>query len=189
MPRKPSPPPPPSDHPADGAAGEPPSLDALARRYMDLWQDQWAAVAADPDMTSTFARLVRTLGQAAWPPGNPFTTAQNGAPGGAGAWMAGAPFLSPSSFPWGSHAGTHTTTAATAATTGATPAGDASDGGDGRLAEFAERIALLERQARRSGAKSWNQGGANCRPTSPAPTLMPWPRRLTGKPGADSTPS
>ncbi|WP_244909347.1 hypothetical protein [Nitrospirillum viridazoti] len=162
MPRETDAPPPPSGAPEDEAAptpGEPPSVESLARRYLDLWQDQWAAMAADPDMTGAFARLVRALGQAtawtagggqtAWPGGNPF--AASGANPGAGAWM-GAPFFTPAAFPWGPHASTPSTTDRTGHDTpaeappGPPAVGDASDGGDGRLAELAGRIATLERQ-------------------------------------------
>ncbi|MBB6254725.1 hypothetical protein FHS74_005315 [Nitrospirillum iridis] len=165
MPRKSNAPPPDSDSPADAAApppGDPPSLDTLARRYLDLWQDQWAAVAADPDMTGAFARLVRALGQTAWPSGNPFAagtggTTASGVNPGVAAWM-GAPFFSPATFPWGPYANTQTSTGGGAPATGPgadtapeTPpgspaAGDPPDGGDGRLAELAGRIAALERQ-------------------------------------------
>ena len=49
---------------------DPPSLDELARRYLDLWQDQWAAMVADPDAADTMARLYDLIGQqaAAWLP-------------------------------------------------------------------------------------------------------------------------
>ncbi|MEA1651602.1 hypothetical protein UAJ10_21630 [Nitrospirillum sp. BR 11164] len=177
MPRETDAPPSPSGAPEDEAAptpGEPPSLESLARRYLDLWQDQWAAVAADPDMTGAFARLVRTLGQATawtagggqatWPGGNPFAagTGGSGANPGAGAWM-GAPFFTPATFPWGAYANPQSTTGSSpfggtadagrggAGSAPPTPpgppaAGDAPDGGDGRLAELAGRITALERQ-------------------------------------------
>ena len=46
---------------------DPPNLDELARRYLDLWQDQVAAMSADPDMSRTmgrYAQLWATLGPA-----------------------------------------------------------------------------------------------------------------------------
>jgi hypothetical protein len=36
---------------------EPPDLDALARRYLDLWQDQVTAMAGDPQLAAAFARM------------------------------------------------------------------------------------------------------------------------------------
>jgi hypothetical protein len=44
-------------------------LEALARRYLDLWQDQVAAMAADPELSDTLARLWQTTaaaGPAGW---------------------------------------------------------------------------------------------------------------------------
>jgi hypothetical protein len=43
----------------------PPSLDSLARRYLDLWQDQWTAAAADPEVIENFVRLFQMMGQGA----------------------------------------------------------------------------------------------------------------------------
>ncbi|HLY58112.1 MAG TPA: hypothetical protein VKS60_21295 [Stellaceae bacterium] len=40
----------------------PPDLSALARRYVELWQDQLAAVAADPEMADTLARWLKVAG-------------------------------------------------------------------------------------------------------------------------------
>src|SRR5215470_5353888 len=48
---------------------ESPDLEALARRYLDLWQDQMAAMAADPELSETLARLWQTTaaaGPAGW---------------------------------------------------------------------------------------------------------------------------
>jgi hypothetical protein len=45
-------------------------LEDLARRYLELWQDQATAMAADPAMLETLGRLA----QFAWPPGlNPLS--------------------------------------------------------------------------------------------------------------------
>jgi len=43
---------------------EPPELESLVRRYLDLWQEQWAAMAADPELADAFARWFATLSQA-----------------------------------------------------------------------------------------------------------------------------
>ena len=44
---------------------DPPTLESLARRYLDLWQDQWSALAVDPDVAENFARLFQIMGQGA----------------------------------------------------------------------------------------------------------------------------
>src|SRR4051812_11677737 len=48
---------------------EPPTLETLARRYLDLWQDQVSALATDPEFTETVGRLLQVsaaLGPAGW---------------------------------------------------------------------------------------------------------------------------
>ena len=47
---------------------ESPDLAALARRYVDLWQDQLTAMAADPALAESTARLLAALVPAGWPP-------------------------------------------------------------------------------------------------------------------------
>jgi len=43
---------------------EPPDLDALARRYLDLWQDQMTAMAGDPTLATALGRLFETAAAA-----------------------------------------------------------------------------------------------------------------------------
>lgn len=45
-----------------------PDIEALARRYLDLWQDQMAAYAADPALVETMARSMAMMqaGAAGW---------------------------------------------------------------------------------------------------------------------------
>jgi hypothetical protein len=43
---------------------EPPDLESLVRRYLDLWQEQWAALAADPELADALARWFGMLNQA-----------------------------------------------------------------------------------------------------------------------------
>src|SRR6185437_16985154 len=48
---------------------EPPDLETLAKRYLDLWQDQVSALAADPEFTETLGRLLQVsaaMGPAGW---------------------------------------------------------------------------------------------------------------------------
>ena len=47
------------------SADPPPSLETLARRYMDLWQDQWMAVAGDPEGVDAVSRLFQMMTRAA----------------------------------------------------------------------------------------------------------------------------
>ena len=44
-----------------------PDLAALAKRFMDLWQEQMAAQAADPALADSIARFMQAM-----PPGMPF---------------------------------------------------------------------------------------------------------------------
>ncbi|MDH3474917.1 MAG: hypothetical protein OEM59_14640, partial [Rhodospirillales bacterium] len=46
-------------------------LDELARRYLDLWQDQISALAGDPEVAESLSRLAAAAG-----------------PGGSAAWAA-----------------------------------------------------------------------------------------------------
>src|SRR5216683_984040 len=41
---------------------EPPDLQALAKRYVELWQDYLTAAAADPDLANNLARLLAAMG-------------------------------------------------------------------------------------------------------------------------------
>src|SRR5690348_6890784 len=54
-----------------GVMAAPPDLASLAKRYVDLWQDQLIAMAADPDLAGVFARIVSELTPLAQPPGTP----------------------------------------------------------------------------------------------------------------------
>src|SRR5271168_4750175 len=45
-----------------GAMTKPPDLEALARRYVELWQDQIAAAAADPELTEALVRMMQLMG-------------------------------------------------------------------------------------------------------------------------------
>src|SRR5579859_2079325 len=41
---------------------KPPDLESLARRYVELWQDQVAAAAADPELTDALVRMMQLTG-------------------------------------------------------------------------------------------------------------------------------
>ena len=51
----------------DERAREPPDLAALAKRFLDLWQEQVTALAGDPELARGMGRLLGAL-----PPGFPF---------------------------------------------------------------------------------------------------------------------
>ena len=57
-----------TNHKAKGKAGSAdgaPELDELARRYLDLWQDQWTALANDPMVAEAMARGFQMMGPGA----------------------------------------------------------------------------------------------------------------------------
>ncbi|HET8728281.1 MAG TPA: hypothetical protein VFO41_12275 [Alphaproteobacteria bacterium] len=103
------------------AMAEPPDLDALARRYVELWQDQWTALATDPQAAESMTRLMTLFAQSAAPMAS----------------FLGA--FAPAAYGPG-----HDTEPS-----GAASARPASDGGDGRLDEFARRLAAIEERLAR----------------------------------------
>ena len=44
---------------------EPPEIEHLVRRYLDLWQEQWAAMASDPELADALASWLGALNQGA----------------------------------------------------------------------------------------------------------------------------
>ncbi|MHA1567718.1 MAG: hypothetical protein ACTSX7_20590 [Alphaproteobacteria bacterium] len=125
---------------------EPPSLEELARRYMDLWEEQLTAVAGDQALADQMGKLFEAMRQ------------------GAGA-------IIPASGDPG--AGTTDEAADDAKgqpadnPTGAATAGVASERGDGDMAEFVrrlttveKRLAALERKAGGKGRATAPRGGA-----------------------------
>lgn len=138
-------------------------LEGLARRFQDLWQDQMAAVAADPD----FAEMM----------GKWFGAGAGGTPGASPGMMPGASFGQMDPAAWlkalglgasgGAAAGSKTADDPTAAKatspTGAAPAPASSGSGDAaghqlehRLADLEQRLDRLEAAiggTRRSPAK------------------------------------
>ncbi|OAN52294.1 hypothetical protein A6A04_00950 [Paramagnetospirillum marisnigri] len=63
----------------------PPDFNALARRYLDLWQEQVAAVAADPALGEAVARGVAMMTQTAVAVAEATGVARNGGVRGAAA--------------------------------------------------------------------------------------------------------
>jgi hypothetical protein len=64
---------------------EPPDLANLAKRYVDLWQDQLSAMAADPELAESMARLLAALVPPTWLRWPGATRDEAAAPAGAAA--------------------------------------------------------------------------------------------------------
>jgi hypothetical protein len=123
---------------------EPPDLDALARRYLDLWQEQVAAAAADPTLSDLFSRTMQLMAA--------------GGPMGLMALWTQTPPSQTASAPEHAHGGTQgqrnpasDRQPAPQAAPGPAPAGAASERGgddlgqrDRRLASMEERLARIE---------------------------------------------
>ncbi len=127
-------------------------LDELARRYLDLWQDQMTALAGDKEFAETMQRLMTTMGLAAtaapefwraWPAtmaglqaaeqtqGASDDQSREAGPGAAARSARGSAAGTAAGTPAGTPAGT------------AAPAA-ASDGGESGLDQLARRLAALE---------------------------------------------
>jgi hypothetical protein len=159
---------------------EPPDFQDLARRYLDLWQEQWSAMSADPEAAEAMSRLYDMMGQqmaAAAPMAEAFLSALPAIlgpfanPGQTGPGQTGPGQTPPGQTAHGqtppgtrgSHdAADAARSAAADEPPGAAPAGPAPDGGAvdvaellGRIAALEDRIAKLEakRPARRPAAK------------------------------------
>lgn len=125
---------------------EPPELEALARRWLDLWQDHWAATAADPHASAEMARLFRMMAGPLAPFAAAWGTPWGGAPGPMTPGT-GAPAPDPSSAMalWmRAMTGAAGGDPAAAEAPGTTPAAAAPGDGTGRLAELADRLAAVE---------------------------------------------
>src|SRR5215469_599364 len=68
---------------------DPPDLSALAKRYVDLWQDQLIALAAHPELAEGLARVLAAfpIPSVSWPAGAPSANG-HAAPGAATAAAA-----------------------------------------------------------------------------------------------------
>jgi hypothetical protein len=120
-------------------------LESLAKSYLDLWQDQFTAMAADPANAEAMARL--------------FGAMAAGPPGGVGPAAARRPAEAPNEQSGSEPGGT------AGAAPGPAPAGAASGDRDDRLSELAERIGELdERLARLERKLERKSGGAKGKP-------------------------
>ncbi|MFV3131980.1 hypothetical protein [Niveispirillum sp. KHB5.9] len=163
---------------------EPPAMEDLARRYLDLWQDQWAAVCADPSVADSMARTMTAFGQTALTI-NGMLEQTLGSAAAANPWAE----MMKSLWPLAAAAkGTQAhderpnapgTPGTQAAAPGAAPAGPASGDGDGDIAELAGRIAALEREL----AALAPDGAPDSRKSAPRPAPAPGRKRKpTAKP-------
>jgi hypothetical protein len=150
---------------------EPPDLDALAKRYLDLWQDQVAALSTDPEVARTLGRYAQL-----W--------AALGPAGIAGIWAAAAEGLK------GGGAGANVFADGpfaeffrAAAAHGPAPAAAArGDRGDD-LAELRRRLAVLEERLAAGAAAPAGAGLAS----EPA-RAGGKPRKRTRKPAGSGVP-
>lgn len=131
-----------------------PDLDDLAKRYLDLWQEQLRAMASDPETVASVSRLFAamsgTTGAGAADPDD-----KSGASGGMPpmpvnpmAWMTGLGMMPPQAASGGANpfdsVFAQFVQHATQGPGGPAPAGASSDGGRDELHELKRRIAALE---------------------------------------------
>jgi hypothetical protein len=130
---------------------EPPDLDALARRYLDLWQDQMTAMAGDPTLATALGRLFETAAAAmpmSW----------------IGVWLQAIQQTMRAGAAGGDDGGTGTRAKAGAA---AAAAASVDRGGD--LAGLRRRLAALESRVGRLETRGDGAAKRPVRRTSPKP--------------------
>jgi hypothetical protein len=147
---------------------EAPRVEDLARRIMDLWQEQMAAIAADPELMRQMARMMAA---------SPFPAMMQGIVAGMVAAtrpeMAQAGLGGSNPYEWWKGADGRTKQpdqASPAAQTGAAPAAAASEPRGGDLDELRRHLAGLEARLKELGAE----------PDKPAAK----PKRSSRKPAA-----
>lgn len=130
-------------------------LDELARRYLDLWQDQMSALASDPEAAEAMTRLMTAAGangSATWPAFVPGF-------GPAGAGRDGeASEKDPDGAATDQAEGSAASSGAAAAAASSSHGGADLDRLASRLAELEERVRALESSPRRAS------GGASRKP-------------------------
>jgi hypothetical protein len=146
---------------------EPPKVEDLARRIMDLWQEQMAAIAADPDLMRQMARMMAA---------SPFPAMMQGIV--AGMMAATRPEAAQSGLgganPYEWWKGAHGEDkrpdqhAPAPAPAGAAPAAAASEPGSGDLAELRRHLAGLEARLRELGEEPGKPAAKPKRARKPA---------------------
>ncbi|MEM7443377.1 MAG: hypothetical protein AAF414_08630 [Pseudomonadota bacterium] len=137
---------------SSGSETEPPEMAELARRYLDLWQEEAAAIAADPTETEAFGRWFASVGQQSLDPAGWIAAMRSMAATFTGAQPTAGP--------------RHDGAGGPNAKAGATPAGAASGDGAGNVAELADRVAALERQVRELAERAPQKGNGRSRQPS-----------------------
>lgn len=119
---------------------EPPDLQDLAKRYLDLWQDQLRAMAADPDTMASVARMLSAAAGQSGPEGAPAAVASPLA-----WWQAAAAAMQTLSPMGGATPLDPAFATGRAAAEARSPAASAaSDGSGGGLRDLERRLAALE---------------------------------------------
>jgi len=156
---------------------EPPDFAALARQYLDLWEDQLAAMAGDATLAEQSARFFEAMARSG-AAGNPLATAQMA--------MLAQQFMTLAGLSAGGAPDHGTSTKPATAAGPAGPATAAAASGDRvqQLAELASRLAAVEERLDRLEAG----GGKPRRRAQPAtgsrrkPTGKITKKRGAGKP-------
>ncbi len=123
--------------------GSQPSVEDLAKRLMDLWQEQMAAIAADPDLMRQMATMMAA---------SPFPAMMQGIMQGVMAAAAKPAEGGQNPYEWWKSDGAKPSTPAPSAQTGPTAAAPASQPGGGDLAELRRHLAGLEARLAELGA-------------------------------------
>ncbi len=118
-----------------------PDLENLARRFLDLWQDQLAAMASDPEAAESLNRLMALAG----PAGAAFATA----------YGQTKPGESPT------HDGRAQTDTAPEAAPGAKTAAPAPGDGDDNMDELLRRLGDVERRLAELESRPGGAGGSS----------------------------
>jgi hypothetical protein len=143
----------------------PEDIEELARRYVDLWQDQMTALASDPEFAESLQKVMASMGVAA-----------SGLPGLWTAWPAAMSSMMAAAQPGattgsektggeqegdGRTAGRRKAGGTREAEAGSAPAAAASHGGgldlgllEERLAALEQRLLALEGRGRRAGSRA-----------------------------------
>jgi hypothetical protein len=125
---------------------EPPKPEDLARRIMDLWQEQMAAIAADPDLMRQMARMMAASPFPAMMQGMVAGMMAASQPGAAGAGVGGT-----GPYEWWKGADGQTRQP-DPTPSGSAPAAAAPEPGGGDLAELRRNLAGLEARLGELGA-------------------------------------
>jgi hypothetical protein len=163
----------------DPTASSARSVEELARRLMDLWQEQMAAIAADPDLMRQMARMMAA---------SPFPAMMQGIMQGILATTAKPPMgpmgeagQNPYEW-WKREDGSKSSAPTPPVETGTAPAAPASQPGGGDLAELRRNLAGLEARLAELGAAGREIADAAKRQPGKPQSAKPRPKRAARKP-------